>query len=186
MKKIFCIIISILLLTVSLTSCTNLQAEETTAGEKEDIFSEEEDDEKARQEASILEFAKQFLGGTGYIKESSESAHFEYDGGEISFDYAIHNMAAGFECGLFVILNGVFQKFTFKSADGEETDEDYMHKTYIPEKDSANFTLTFTPNTGKQGDLLNLAVGTLTVPSHTAVYDGWGDTENTVNTLIPD
>ncbi len=173
MKKIFCIIISILLLTVSLTSCTNLQTEETTADEKKDIFSEE-DDEKARQEASMLSFYKEFLGGSGFVEaDSSTEVHYEYNGGEMSIDYAIHNEASGFECGLFVILNGVFQKFTFKSADGEETDEAYMHKTQIPEKDSATFTLTFTPNTGKKGDVLNLAVGTLTVPSHTSVYSGW-------------
>ncbi len=172
MKKTICIIISALLLLCSLTACGNSQPDKETTGKKEDIFSEQ-NDEKALEDASSLSFYKEFLGGTGYKVDSLTDSHYEYDGGEMSIDYAVNNYAAGFECGLFVILNGVFQKFTFKDVEGEETDEAYMHITQIPEKERVTFTLTFKPNTGKKGDKLNLSVGTLTEPSYTSVYSGW-------------
>ncbi len=172
MKKIVCVILSALILLTCLTACGNTQPDKETTGKKEDIFSEQ-NDEKALEEASSLSFYKEFLGGTGEKYDSPTDFHYEYDGGEMSIDYAINNGAAGFECGLFVILNGVFQKFTFKDVEGAETDEAYMHITQIPEKERVTFTLTFTPNTGKKGDKLNLSVGTLTEPSYTSVYSGW-------------
>lgn len=172
MKKIFCIFISVVMILVSLVSCTSSQNNEKTTGEKEDIFAEK-DDEKTLEDASSLSFYKEFLGGTGYKVDSSTASHYEYDGGEMSVDFAIDNQASEFECGLMVALNGVFQPFTLKNPDGKVTDEGCMQKVQIPEKEKATFTLSFTPNIGKKGDTLNLSVGTLTEPSFTSVYSGW-------------
>lgn len=47
-----------------------------------------------------------------------------------------------------------------------------MHTINASESESVSFSLEFTPNTGKAGDELNIAVGTMVMPSYENTYNG--------------
>lgn len=171
MKRFLFIVVSVLLLFGTLVACQKESPTYNDTSVKEDIFTENE--ELSPEVTSALSFYKEFLGGTGYKVISENEAYYEYEGGVMSIDFAINNMAYGFECGLFLVLNGVFQEFSLTNSTGETTEMDYMHKIDVPEKQKVVLRLNFTPNTGGTGDKLNLAVGTMQEPSYTSVYSGW-------------
>ena len=172
MKKLFCLVLCInLLCGLLLVSCSK-QAPST--GDKEDLFTENNDSENI--DPNTLEqiaYYKEFLGGTGYQVESEESSHYEYSGGVMDIDFAIHNMGRGFECGVFLVLNGVFQAFTLTTSENSTSEYAYMHMIDVPEKEDVILKLSFTPNTGSSGEVLGLSVGTMSDPSYTSIYSGW-------------
>lgn len=172
-KPAFWVIIIAVIASIVTGICfmTNPKSENNTP-EKDDIFSQNTE-ELPPEVTTGLSYFKEFKGGKDYIVSSEDSSHYEYNGGEMSVDFTINNISYGFECGIFVVLNGVYQEFTLSSGGSDSSQPGYLAKINVPESKSVDLTLKFTPNTGKAGDVMNLSVGTMLNPSYTAVYSGW-------------
>ena len=172
-KKYSIILVSILLSVLCIFTCTSCQNRQTN--EKENLF-DESNTASAKfdpEEMKNYNYGKIFAGGTGFVKED-KAPYYEYTGGSMKIEYLIENGGDAFECGVSLILDGISQTFTLTDKNGNTTDNGLMHIINLGEKEKVALTLEFTPNTGKKGDILNVAVGTMLAPSYTTVYDGYG------------
>ena len=173
-KKYSIILVSILLSVLCIftcTSCQNLQI-----NEKESLFNESNtaSAESYLEEMKNYYYSKSFAGGTGFVKEKNKTPYYEYTGGSMKIECVIENGGDAFECGVSLVLDGISQTFTLTDKNGNTTDNGLMHIINLGKKERVALTLEFTPNTGKKGDILNVAVGTMLAPSYTTVYDGYG------------
>ena len=171
MKKHFCLIWVSIIVGLLFASCAK---QPVPSNGKEDIFTNNsESDDFDPNTLGDIAYYKEFLGGTGFVTESEDSSHYEYSGGVMDVDFAIHNMGRGFEGGIFLMLNGIFQEFTISAAGNTTSKYGYMNTVNIPEKEDVVMKLSFTPNTGSSGEVLGLAVGVMIEPSFTSTYSGW-------------
>ncbi len=172
MKKIVSMVMCIAVFcSILLAACVK---QPVPSNDKEDIFTNNsEADDFDPNSMGDIAYYKEFLGGTGFVTESEELSYYEYSGGVMDVDFAIHNMGREFEGGVFLVLNGIFQEFTLSTTENAASEYGYMHTVNIPEKEDVVLKLSFTPNTGSNGDVLGLAVGIMSDPSYTSIYSGW-------------
>ena len=107
MKKIVSMVMCIAVFcSILLAACVK---QPVPSNNKEDIFTNNsEADDFDPNSMGDIAYYKEFLGGTGFVSESEELSYYEYSGGVMDVDFAIHNMGRGFEGGLFLMLNGIF------------------------------------------------------------------------------
>ena len=154
--------------------CTSCQKRQTA--EKESLFNEPsvastESDPEAMKNYN---YGKTFSGGTGFVKEENRAPYYEYTGGNMKIEVVIDNGGDAFECGVSLVLDGISQTFTLTDQSGNTTDAGLMHIIQMDTQKSYTLTLEFTPNTGKKGDILNIAIGTMLEPSYMELYSGYG------------
>lgn len=102
--------------------------------------------------ATLFSMGKYKQGFNGSIYEDSFGEYYIYDGSEITIPYGVFNSAGnGVEVQIF--LNGQPQPFKTES----DPTTRYTHVLY-PIKQVTLQNLTFTPITGKTGDILELRV----------------------------
>lgn len=174
MKKLIVVFMAAAVL-FSLTACGSVvKNSETTEKTKENLF--ESESTTLSETEKVLNnnyfYGKSFAGGTGYVKLSDGTEYYEYTGGSMKIDFSFDNGGDAMECGITLVLDGIYQSFKLTDKNGETTDEAYMHTINANTTEAVNFSLEFTPNTGKSGDELNIAVGTMVMPSYTNIYDG--------------
>lgn len=174
MKKLIAVFIAVAVL-FSLTACGFVvKNSETTEKTKENLF--ENESTTLSETEKVLNnnyfYGKSFAGGTGYVKLENGTEYYEYTGGSMKIDFIFDNGGDAMECGITLVLDGIYQSFKLTDKNGETTDEAYMHAINANATESVNFSLEFTPNTGKSGEELNIAVGTMVMPSYTSIYDG--------------
>ena len=117
-------------------------------------------------------YSKRFVGGTGFDHEG-EIYYYVYSGeDEMEIDVQIHNGDVAFECGLGLVLDGVFQPFSILAEGGERTETAIAHTVQIEKNEVWEAALFFTPTTGKAGHEYNLAIATMQDPSFSADYVG--------------
>jgi|GEM_PF-1635742 len=177
MKKLIAVFMAVAIL-FSLTACGSVvKNSETTEITKENLF--ESESTTLSETEKVLNnnyfYGKSFAGGTGYVKLSDGTECYEYTGGRMKIDFTFDNGGDAMECGVTLVLDGIYQAFKLISKDGKATDEAYMHTINAGESESVSFSLEFTPNTGKAGDELNIAVGTMVMPSYENTYNGTKD-----------
>lgn len=174
LRKKYIVLVSIILTVLCLFSFTSCQNRQNN--EKESLFNEPDTSslESDPEAMKNYNYGKTFAGGTGFVKEENKSPYYEYTGGSMKIEYVIENGGDAFECGVSLVLDGINQTFTLTDKKGKTTDNGLMHIINLGEKESVTLTLEFTPNTGKKGDILNVAVGTMLAPSYTTVYNGYG------------
>lgn len=174
MKKLIVVFMAAAVL-FSLTACGSVaKNSESTEKTKENLF--ESESTTLSETEKVLNnnyfYGKSFTGGTGYVKLSDGTEYYEYTGGSMKIDFSFDNGGDAMECGITLVLDGIYQSFKLTDKNGETTDEAYMHTINANATEAVNFSLEFTPNTGKSGDELNIAVGTMVMPSYTNIYDG--------------
>ncbi len=174
MKKLIVVFMVVAVLFL-LTACGSVvKNSETTEITKENLF--ENESTTLSETEKVLNnnyfYGKSFAGGTGYVKLSDGTEYYEYTGGSMKLDFTFDNGGDAMECGITLVLDGIYQSFKLIDKNEETTDEAYMHTINADATESVSFSLEFTPNTGKAGEELNIAVGTMVMPSYENTYTG--------------
>ena len=174
MKKFIVLLLAAATL-VSLTACKRAAENEETR--KEDLFSATE---TPASDMSDFLAKETYLGDTivtsPHISLDAQGSHLRYRGGTAELDVTTTGSRNGkAEYGFFLLLNGIPQSFTLETAeDTSHRETAYLQTFSLEAQETQHFHLTFTPNTGKAGDVLPLTLCYMIEPSYTAVYDGYG------------
>ncbi len=87
---------------------------------------------------------------------------YEYNGGEFILDYQFTAEGKLNNIGFLLFLDGKPQAYKINDTDAEY---EYLHCFQASDKQEENFSFVFTPNTGKNGDTLNMTVISITNPA---------------------
>lgn len=137
--------------------------------EAQDVFAEAEDESQAT-----------FNFGHGAknpnLNERDEIAPFEYTGGEFSMEYTFDGAGNGREItvGFLVFVNGMPQPYRVDDSKKEE----YCHIFPVEQdNEDVDFTMYFTPVSGKKGEMIEIVVAGLLHPAYQPDMNktsGWG------------
>ena len=119
-------------------------------------------------------YSKTFCGGTGFHQKDDQAPWYYYTGEPLEIDYRIDNGGDSFECGISIILDGVFQKFLLTDKNEKHVGEAVWHSIHLKKGETRFLRLKFNPNIGKKGDIMNIAIGTMIEPSFYNEYTGYG------------
>lgn len=86
---------------------------------------------------------------------------YEYNGGEFTLDYRFTVEGKLNSIGFLLFLDGKPQAYKINDTNAEY---EYLHSFQISDEHQENFSFVFTPNTGKEGDTLNITVISITNP----------------------
>ena len=111
------------------------------------------------------------LGGYsfGIIRSSDDRQDrqvYEYDGEELHIPYKVEGMDESIrsDFGLMVFVDGISQPYKILYKDGRITNEQYLHKFYLNNRERHEFDIVFTPVTAKEGDRLGIVFAAILKP----------------------
>lgn len=166
-NKLVSAVIIVSFLMIALTSCANSSSNHGQSGKQGIDFSD----------ALVVDplkgpggYAIAFTGGTGWHDEPTRH-YYEYSGGEMDVEFEIGGCANPWEFGLGIVLDGVCQNVKLITETGE-SELKPVHRFKVSSGEVKSLRFRFTPNVGKAGDVLNIGVLTIDVPSSTAPYSG--------------
>ncbi|MBD5544815.1 MAG: hypothetical protein HDR01_11410 [Lachnospiraceae bacterium] len=87
---------------------------------------------------------------------------FVYEGGALEIPYTINGSGICTSVGFLIYINGIPQPYMIKDTEEEYK---YMHIIEGDENQEVDFTISFTPVTGKTGDKVSLRIDSIANPS---------------------
>ena len=146
---------------------TAASVRQTTAptGRQPEIPAENDDGEKYRDRYCFSSLEGNPCDASGY--------YVDYAGGEVALEIAFTGGEDETEHGIFLLLNGVHQIFSVQPASGDKTVPAYMQTLTLRSRETVRLRVTFVPNTGRRGDVLDLEFWTVIMPSYTTVFTGY-------------
>ncbi|MFD2412209.1 beta-glucanase/beta-glucan synthetase [Paenibacillus rhizoplanae] len=108
--------------------------------------------------------------------EAGRVLPIQYNGGELKIDYSVNASGKARNVGFLLFIDGLPQPYKL---DSSGTAYEYMHIFELEENKATPFTFTFTPITGKKGELLPIKFVSVYNPSFipdmkvTASYGGY-------------
>lgn len=152
----------------STTNTTNASTFQTT--ENTSISVADENNETTEH----LMTPEEFLAATSNVPSYSISWNaddvVEYNGGEVTTEVTISNGSFKMEKGFCISLNGVLQECTIEY-DGKKTESSIMPKLIFDAGQERSFKISFTPNIGRNGDMLEMSLLHSYLPSYSVTDD---------------
>lgn len=188
----------LVIMAVLATGCANQKpnASEPHAGER-DTGAPHTGEPNTAGQSNPFEGGEQetaMLGSIGHgftdppLDENGEILPLQYNGGELTIDYAVRASGKAKNVGFLVFVDGIPQPYKFNST---EAPYEYMHIFDLTADDrDTPFTFVFTPVTGKKGETLHVTIASVYNPAfipdmkETTSYGGYQTTLESGRPLV--
>lgn len=159
MKKKLGILVSLILLLVSMTGCSDQKADVNENINTSDVSNNPFEEENDPSNGSSLGHGQ----SNPQLDKSGNRLPISYDGGEIKLDYNVNASGKAKNVGFLVFIDGIPQPYKFNTT---EASYEYMHMFELSEDNKDElFTFVFTPVTGKKGDTLQVIITSVYNPA---------------------
>ena len=161
-KKKVLIILVIITLMIAGSGCSN----NVTKQENKNLVKSIENNQNSQEESSKDISYGQF--GFGVVAEKQGMISYTYKNDDISIPYYVEGldqtMTSNF--GIIVFVDGIAQPYSIRKEDGNVSEESYMTKFSLDNKERENFDIVFQPISGKKGEKVGVIIATILAPDY--------------------
>lgn len=156
------VLATLVIIALMLCGCSN----NSTETENKDLVEAMEDNQNNKEEPQKDVSYGQF--GFGVITEEKGTVSYTYESDNISIPYYVEgldqSMVSNF--GIIVFVDGIAQPYCIKKEDGSFSEEKYMTRFSLKNKERETFDIVFQPISGKKGEKVGVIVATILAPDY--------------------